>query len=138
MGVGQVKKADANTASASKLGTSRKRNLGEKESERFSKEDNKKKNVEVEFVISNTQKQIRGMKDSRSEAQIVATASAATRTPTSPSTPKQVIPKKESSASKIKIPKSSKKQKSGSVVLKEEAQREFKRSLHGLADSLKG
>ena len=134
MGVGNVRKTEANTASIAKLTTTRKKSIGGKGSEKVDKESSNKKSVEVELVISNTQKGIGGMTSSN-EVQILASASKAAPTSTS----KQMPVKKESpSKSTSKLSKTAKKQKSGSVVLKEEAQREFKRSLHGLADSMKG
>jgi hypothetical protein len=133
MGLGRVKQADAQSAGVMK--STRQSRVESQTSQRVANDakSQMKKTVQVELTVAS--KKIFDRKSFDSEKVIVASASAAQGTVSSAAEISISHPTVREVASQEKVPK---KRKRGSVVLKEEAEKEVKQSLYGLADSMKG
>lgn len=143
MGLGRVKQADAHSAGVMK--STHQSNLKssvspESQTSQRGANDAKsrvKKTVQIELNVAS--KKLVDRKSIESSKVIVASASAGARaghgTGSSVSEASSSQPTVREITPQEKV---SKKQRRGSVVLKEEAEKEVKQSLNGLADSMKG
>jgi hypothetical protein len=139
MGLGRIKQADAQSVGVMK--STRQSNLKrsaslESQTSRRAANDVKsrvKKTVQIELTVAS--KRLFDRKSFGSEGVIVASASVAHSTGSSAAEVSTTQPTAREVTSQEKVPK---KRKRGSVVLKEEAEKEVKQSLYGLADSMKG
>lgn len=142
MGLGRVKQADAHSAGVmksthqSKLKSSVSAETQSSQGMANDAKSRAKKTVHVELNVAS--KKILDRKSiHNSENVVVASASASHGTATGSSAPSLSLskPTVREVTPQEKVPK---KRKRGSVVLKEEATKEVKQSLYGLADSMKG